>query len=117
MVSETDVRELKPSPTVDLMVRDTFKFDRVQNYSDLEVDGPKHFSDPEIVKQVYPDLEVDGSKHLSDPEATVLDHFNLEVVPDFDTAEGLKCGKLQAYHPAVAGNKDAEGAIPYDRVR
>lgn len=74
-----------------------------QHFSDLEVDARK---------LDYPNLEVDNRKHLSDPEVVNLDHSNLEVTPGYRSGEVLENDNLQAYHPAVSGNKDASGPIP-----
>lgn len=74
-----------------------------QHYSDLEVDARK---------LDYASLEVDSRKHHNDPEVVDLDHSHLEVTPGYGSGEVLENDSLQAYHPAVSGNKDASGPIP-----
>lgn len=63
-------------------------------------------------EQNHSDLEVDGRKHFSDPEAIKIGYSDLEALPGPGTLEGMQSDNLQAYHPDVSG-KDAHGAIPY----
>jgi hypothetical protein len=79
-----------------------------QTSTTLEASGGRTLSQPDQAG-----LEVDGRKHYSDPEAIQLGHSDLEVSPIHRYFHGsTENDGLQAYHPAVARNKDAEGSMP-----
>lgn len=72
-------------------------------------EGSAYCDDPEVVNnRDFSDLEADHTQNLSDPQVVPLPYSNLEV----STAEHLKHGGIQAYHPGVGS--DASGPIPFE---